>query len=156
MVLPLLQAETVETGVVDSDVFLAGYGAAQAMPGPLFSFAGFLGAAPDASGTDGLLGAAIALVAIFLPGALLVIGCLRYWERLRYNPTAQRVLLGFNAGVVGILGAALYDPVFTVGVLEVGTPALIIAVLAFVALNSWKVPAWAVVLVAGLAGWVLL
>ncbi|WP_146338435.1 chromate efflux transporter [Nesterenkonia sp. NBAIMH1] len=156
VVLPLLQAETVETGVVDPDVFLAGYGAAQAMPGPLFSFAGFLGAAPDAGGTDGLLGGVIALVAIFLPGALLIIGCLRYWERLRYNNTAQRALLGFNAGVVGILGAALYDPVFTVGVLEVGTPALIIAVLAFVALNSWKVPAWAVVLAAGLAGWVLL
>ncbi len=156
VVLPLLQAETVETGVVDPDVFLAGYGAAQAMPGPLFAFAGFLGAAPGDAGAHGLLGAVIALIAIFLPGALLIIGCLHYWERLRFSRTAQRVLMGFNAGVVGILGAALYDPVFTAGVLDVGTRGLVIAVLAFVALRSWKAPAWAVVLAAGLAGWAML
>lgn len=155
VVLPLLQAETVHTGLVDADSFLAGYGAAQAVPGPLFTFAGFLGASSSGEPT-GILGAAIAIIAIFLPAALLVLGALPFWEGLRSNAWARRALMGVNAGVVGILAAALYDPVFTAGVLEVGIAALCIAVVSFVALNSWKVPAWAVVIAAGLLGWVVL
>lgn len=155
VVLPLLQAETVHTGLVDADSFLAGYGAAQAVPGPLFTFAGFLGTSSSGEPT-GILGAAIAIIAIFLPAALLVLGALPFWEGLRSNAWARRALMGVNAGVVGILAAALYDPVFTAGVLEVGIAALCIAVVSFVALNSWKVPAWAVVIAAGLLGWVVL
>ncbi len=153
VVLPLLQAETVATGLVGHDAFLAGYGAAQAMPGPLFSFAAYLGAVTTEE-PSGLLGAAIALVAIFLPATLLVIGALPLWEQLRHAPLAQRALMGVNAGVVGILAAALYDPVFTQGITS--TLALAIAAAAFVALTSWKAPAWAVVIVAGLLGWVFL
>ncbi|MCW5950892.1 MAG: chromate efflux transporter [Propionibacteriaceae bacterium] len=153
VVLPLLQAETVATGLVGHDVFLAGYGAAQAMPGPLFSFAAYLGAVTTTP-PSGLLGATIALIAIFLPATLLVIGALPFWERLRHAPVAQRALMGVNAGVVGILAAALYNPVFTQGITS--TPALAIAAAAFVALNSWKAPAWAVVIAAGLLGWAVL
>ncbi|GAA1803651.1 chromate efflux transporter [Nesterenkonia flava] len=160
VVLPLLEAETVHTGLVGADTFLAGYGGAQAVPGPLFTFAGFLGAS-TLEGPTGLLGAAIAILAIFLPAALLILGCLTLWERLRVNRTARRALMGFNAGVVGVLAAALWTPVFTAGILEVGTDeqnlrALILGVVAFVALNSWKVPAWAVVIAAGLVGAVIL
>ncbi|WP_218219916.1 chromate efflux transporter [Nesterenkonia sp. Act20] len=159
VVLPLLQSETVPQ-LVDAEVFLAGYGAAQAVPGPLFTFAGFLGASGGAGVSGlagaGLAGAGLAVAAIFLPAALLVLAAVPFWERLRSNARARRVLLGVNAGVVGILAAALYTPVFTVGVLEVGTPALVLAVLAFVALNSWRAPAWAVVIAAGLLGWAVL
>lgn len=155
VVLPLLQAETVQTGLVDADSFLAGYGAAQAVPGPLFTFAGFLGASSEGEPT-GILGAVIAIIAIFLPAALLVLGALPFWESLRKNALARRALMGVNAGVVGILAAALYDPVFTAGILEVGIAGLCIAVVSFVVLNSWKVPAWAVVIAAGLVGWGIL
>ena len=153
VVLPLLQAETVATGLVDHDVFLAGYGAAQAVPGPLFSFAAYLGAV-TATPPSGLLGATIALVGIFLPAALLVIGALPFWERLRGAPLAQRALMGVNAGVVGILAAALYDPVITQGV----TSALSLAIAAagFVALQFRRTPAWVVVIASGLLGWLVL
>lgn len=155
VVLPLLQAGTVHTGLVEPDTFLAGYGAAQAVPGPLFTFAGFLGA--SAEGTpSGILGALLAILAIFLPAALLVLGALPFWEGLRRSAAARRALMGVNAGVVGILAAALYDPVFTAGVLDAGIAALCIAVVSFVALNSWKLPAWAVVIAAGLLGWAVL
>ncbi|MCA0253108.1 MAG: chromate efflux transporter [Actinobacteria bacterium] len=153
VVLPLLQAETVATGLIGHDAFLAGYGAAQAVPGPLFSFAAFLGAVTTTP-PSGVLGAAIALVAIFLPATLLVVGTLPFWERLRHAPLAQRALMGVNAGVVGILAAALYNPVFTQGVTS--PMSLAIAAAAFVALNSWKAPAWAVVIAAGLLGWAVL
>ena len=153
VVLPLLQAET--DHLVSADTFLAGYGAAQAVPGPLFTFAGFLGASSTEEPT-GIPGALIATVAIFLPAALLVVGALPFWEALRKNSIARKALLGFNAGVVGILAAALYDPVFTAGVLDVGLEALVLAIAAFVALNNWKIPAWAVVIAAGLLGWVIL
>jgi chromate transporter len=149
VVLPLLQAEVVGPGLVDRDAFLAGYGAAQAVPGPLFTFAAYLGAvmlAPPA----GIAGAAIAVVAIFLPSALLIVGGLPFWDRLRRARLAQRALAGVNAAVVGLLAAALYDPVFTEGVTSRLTMA--IAAACFVALLSWKVPAWAVVIAAGLAG----
>ena len=115
VVLPLLQAETVQTGLVEPGAFLAGYGAAQAVPGPLFTYSAFLGAVTT-SGPSGALGASIALVAIFLPSALLIIGVLPLWNRLRRAPRVQRALKGVNAGGVGLLAAALYEPVFTEGV----------------------------------------
>lgn len=153
VVLPLLQAETVQTGLVDPGVFLAGYGAAQAVPGPLFTFASYLGAVTTTS-PSGLLGAAIALIAVFLPSALLLVGVLPFWERLRQLPPARAALMGVNAGVVGLLAAALYHPVFTEGIN--GVASLSVAVAAFVALTAWKAPAWAVVLAGALLGWVLL
>ncbi|GAB3063585.1 chromate efflux transporter [Sediminivirga luteola] len=153
VVLPLLQAETVPTGMVADDAFLAGYGAAQAVPGPLFTFAAYLGAV-DTLGPGGVLGAALALLAIFLPAALLVVGALPFWERLRHSPAAQHALSGVGAGVVGILAAALYDPVFTQGITSVA--ALAFAVAAFVVLTKWNAPPWAVVIGAALLGSFLL
>jgi chromate transporter len=153
VVLPLLQAEVVETGMVDREAFLAGYGAAQAVPGPLFTFAAYLGAVMETP-PAGLLGAAIALVAIFVPSALLIVGGLPFWDRLRAAPLAQRALAGVNAAVVGLLAAALYDPVFTEGVTSPLTMA--IAAAAFVALAGWRAPAWAVVIAAGVVGFLVL
>ncbi len=153
VVLPLLETETVRTGLVDHDTFLAGYGAAQAVPGPLFTFAAFLGAS-TISGPSGILGASIALIAIFLPAALLTIGALPFWRRLHSSVHARRALLGVNAAVVGLLGAALFDPVFIEGVTSPAT--LAIAIAAFIALTRWNVPAWAVVLTAALIGWIAL
>ena len=152
VVLPLLETVTVGPGLVDHDTFLAGYGAAQAMPGPLFTFASFLGA--SAQGINWALGATIATIAIFLPAALLVLGAMPFWERIRQMPRAGAALAGANAAVVGILGAALYTPVFTAGVTGVIT--LSIAVVCYAALTSWKVPPWAVVIGAALAGWIVL
>ncbi|WP_159621499.1 chromate efflux transporter [Ruania rhizosphaerae] len=153
VVLPLLESETVATGLVGHDIFLAGYGAAQAVPGPLFTFAAYLGASATA-GPTGVLGGAIALLAIFLPAALLVLGVLPFWERLRRVRAARRALLGINAAVVGILAAALYDPVFTQGVTS--ATALALAVAVFIAQTWWKVPAWAAVIGAGVVGFVVL
>ncbi|PFG17634.1 chromate transporter [Propionicimonas paludicola] len=153
VVLPLLDAVTVQPGLVSHDTFLAGYGAAQAVPGPLFTFAAFLGYVLNTA-PNGLLGAAIALVAIFLPSALLIAGALPFWSRLRRAPRAQAALMGVNAAVVGILAAALYQPVFTSGI--TGGVSFAIAAVCFVALTSWRTPAWLVVLLAGLAGAVLL
>lgn len=152
MVLPLLESVTVGPGLVDHDTFLAGYGAAQAMPGPLFTFASFLGASME--GTNWLLGAVIATVAIFLPAALLVLGAMPFWERIRHAPRAGAALAGANAAVVGILGAALYTPVFTAGI--TGAATLCIAVVCYAALTSWKVSPWAVVIGTALVGWVVL
>jgi len=149
VVLPLLQSEVVGPGLVDRDAFLAGYGAAQAVPGPLFTFAAYLGAVSNDMPT-GLAGAAIALLAVFLPSALLVMGCLPFWTALRSAPVVMRALRGINAAVVGLLAAALYTPVFTQGV---GSPVdMVIAAVCFVALVNWKVPPWAVVIAAGGAG----
>jgi chromate transporter len=149
VVLPLLQEGLVPAGLVGHDEFLAGYGAAQAVPGPLFTFAGYLGAV-----ADGIPGALVALVAIFLPGALLVVGALPFWQSLRRLPRARSVLMGVNAGVVGLLGAALYDPVFLSGITSVR--ALAVAVAVFVLLTRWPVPPWAVVLGAAGVGAVVL
>ncbi len=149
VVLPLLDAETVGRGWVGAEDFLAGYGATQAVPGPLFTFAAYLGAI-SASPPNGLAGATIALVAIFLPGLLLMAGALQFWSGLRRWPQAQAVMRGANAAVVGLLGAALYDPVFTSAVLTPLDFALALA--GFVALVSWKVPPWMVVLGLALAG----
>ena len=152
VVLPLLEQATVTAGHVDADTFLAGYGAAQAVPGPLFTFASFLGA--SAQGVHWLWGATLATVAIFLPAALLVIGVLPFWDQLRAHPRAAHALAGANAAVVGILAAALYTPVFTSGIH--GPATMAVAATAFVALRSFKVPAWAVVIGAALIGWVML
>jgi chromate transporter len=153
VVLPLLQADVVASGHVSEQAFLAGYGAAQAVPGPLFSFAAYLGAVYQTP-PSGLWGAAIALVAIYLPSSLLVVGALPFWEKLRDAPLARRAMMGINAAVVGLLAAALYDPVFTAGVTS--PPAMAIAAAAFVALSAWKTPAWAVVLAAGALGFLIL
>jgi chromate transporter len=153
VVLPLLQAEVVETGLVDREAFLAGYGATQAVPGPLFTFSAYLGAVLKTP-PSGIAGASIALIAIFVPSALLIIGGLPFWARLRSAPLAQRALSGVNAAVVGLLAAALYNPVFTEGITSPLTMA--IAAASFVALAAWKTPAWAVVIVAGIAGYLVL
>lgn len=152
VVLPLLQAEVVQTGWVTPEAFLSGYGAAQAVPGPLFTFAAFLGAVSSV-GPGGVAGAAIALAAIFLPGFLLLVGVLPFWDALRTRPRVRRAMRGANAAVVGILAAALYTPVFTTAVTGVGP--FVLALVAFVLLTSFRVPAWAVVIV-GAAGGVLL
>jgi chromate transporter len=152
VVLPLLQSEVVAGGWVDNDAFLAGYGAAQAVPGPLFTFAAFLGAVMHV-GPSGWVGGAICLVAIFIPSFLLVAGVLPFWEQLRANTRTQAALAGINATVVGLLLAALYQPVWRSAVLSAQDFGL--ALLAFVALMFWRVPPWAVVLASGAAGWAL-
>lgn len=152
VVLPLLQAEVVGPGWVTDEQFLAGYGAAQAVPGPLFTFSAYLGAVRGV-GPNGWLGAAIALVAIFLPAFLMVIGSLPYWERLRSRVQAQAVLRGVNAAVVGLLLAALYQPVWTSAILRPADFGLALA--AFGALVFWKMPPWLVVLCAAVVGAVL-
>lgn len=150
VVLPLLQAEVVPPGLVSNDAFLAGYGAAQAVPGPLFTFAAYLGTVAT-QGPSGWLGGLIALLAIFVPSVLLVIGALPFWEHLRQRPRVQQALIGVNAAVVGLLLAALYDPVWTSGILSAGDFALGLA--AFTLLVFWKVPPWAVVILCALGGW---
>ncbi|MEV7756464.1 chromate efflux transporter [Microbacterium sp. NPDC089180] len=152
VVLPLLQAGVVQTGWVTPEAFLAGYGAAQAVPGPLFTFAAYLGAVSDV-GPGGVAGAAIALVAIFLPGFLVLLGVLPFWDAVRTRPRVRAAMRGANAAVVGILGAALYTPVFTTAI--TGPGPLVLAVGGFVLLVAVKTPAWAVVLV-GAAGGVIL
>lgn len=152
VVLPLLEAEVVDPGWVSATDFLAGYGAAQAVPGPLFTFAGYLGAILE-PGPGGIPGAALALGAIFLPGFLLLLGVLPFWNALRTRPAAQALLRGANAAVVGILAAALYDPVFVSAVTGPATFAL--AAILFIALTALKAPPWLVVL-AGAAGGVAL
>ncbi|MCW5721280.1 MAG: chromate efflux transporter [Devosia sp.] len=149
VVLPLLEAETVARGWVSPDSFIAGYGAAQAVPGPLFTFAAYLGAV-SAMPPNGWLGAAIALVAVFVPGLLLVTGALPFWERLRALPPAQAGMRGANAAVVGVLGLALYDPVFTSAVR--GPMDFTLALAGFVALVMWKAPPWLVVLALAVIG----
>lgn len=149
VVLPLLEAALVQPGWVSADAFLAGYGAAQAVPGPLFSFAAYLGAAMDAA-PSGLAGAGLALVAIFLPGLLLVVGALPFWDAWRARPLAQAAMRGANAAVVGVLAAALYDPVWTSAVVAPADFAL--ALTGFLLLTVWKAPPWIVVVAVGAAG----
>jgi len=152
VVLPLLQAGVVDTGWVSPPAFLAGYGAAQAVPGPLFTFSAYLGAVSSV-GPGGLTGAAIALFAIFLPGFLVLVGVLPFWDAVRDRPRVRAAMRGAGAAVVGILGAALYTPVFTTAV--TGPGPVVLAVVGFVLLTAFRVPAWAVVLV-GAAGGVAL
>jgi len=145
VVLPLLQSEVVPPGWVSNDAFLAGYGAAQAVPGPLFTFAAYLGAL-----IGGVQTALLCLVAIFLPSFLLVAGTMPYWEELRRRAMANALLRGVNASVVGLLLAAFYNPVWLAGILTKGDFAL--AVADFVLLFLWKTPPWLVVVISAVAG----
>lgn len=142
VVLPLLQAEVVPPGWVSNEQFLAGYGAAQAVPGPLFTLAAYLGAVMR-SWPNGWLGGLIALVGIFLPGALLLIGTLPFWDALRARPAFRAALRGINAAVVGLLLAALYQPVWTSAIHAPADFALALA--AFGLLTLWGAPPWLVV-----------
>lgn len=144
VVLPLLQTAVVDPGWVSTNAFLTGYGAAQAMPGPLFTVSAYLGAVMSAP-PNGLLGASIALVAIFLPGLLLLLGALPFWDRFRAWPNAQALMLGVHAAVVGLLAAALVDPVWTGSVNSWRDAA--IALIGFLAVTFAKAPAWSLVLV---------
>lgn len=152
VVLPLLQAEVVTPGWVSNADFLAGYGMAQAVPGPLFTFAAYLGAVTGPP-PNGLAGATIALVALSLPGLLLVYGMLPYWDALRQRPAAQAAMRGTNAAVVGILGAAFYNPVWISAVL---TPRdFAVALTGFLLLTVWKFAPWIVVILLAAAGAIL-
>ncbi len=152
VVLPLLRSAVVDPGWITPGEFLAGYGAAQAVPGPLFTFAGFLGAVVRV-GPGGVIGGVIALIALSLPGMLLLYGCLPFWDGFRSRPAVQAAMRGANAAVVGILGAALYDPVWSSAVLSPRDFAVALA--AFILLTVWKVAPWIVVLTTS-AGGVLL
>lgn len=152
VVLPLLQAEVVPSQWVSNDVFLAGYGATQAVPGPLFTFAAFLGASMTHA-PSGWLGGVIALLAIFAPSFLLIFGALPFWANLRKSPRTQAALAGVNAAVVGLLLAALYQPVWTSAIFNGYDAAL--ALLALIALTVWKLPPWLVVLGCGVLGGLL-
>ncbi|MFP1643433.1 chromate efflux transporter [Pontitalea aquivivens] len=149
VVLPLLETGVVRPGWVTPEVFLAGYGAAQAVPGPLFTFAAYLGALLD-PGPGGIAGAVLALGAVFAPGFLVLVGVLPFWHGLRARAGARAALRGANAAVVGILGTALYTPVFTGAVTDLRSFALALA--CFVLLTVWKAPPWAVVILAALGG----
>lgn len=149
VVLPLLQAEVVVPGWVRADDFVAGYGAAQAVPGPLFTFSAYLGTAMT-SEPSGVIGAAICLFAIFLPSAFLVVGLLPFWQDVRRLAGAQSALMGVNAAVVGLLLAALYDPVWTNGIKSGEDLALALA--AFLLLVLWKLPPWLVVALSAAGG----
>jgi len=153
VVLPLIEADLVHPGGLTRETFLAGYGAAQAVPGPLFTFAAYVGAVMP-SAPNGVAGSLVALVAMFLPSALLVYGALRFWTALAANARIRRAMNGVNAAVVGLLGAAFWNPVVTSSVTSNVTFAL--ALLAYLALALWRVPAWAVVLGAAGAGALLL
>ena len=146
VVLPLLEAEVVPQGWVAADQFLAGYSAAQAVPGPLFTFAAYIGMA-----SFGWKGALVATMAIFLPSFLLVLGAFPFWHWLRHHPRFQAALAGINAAVVGILLAALYDPIWMKAVKGPADLAFVLG--AFLLLSIWKWPAWAVVLVSFAGGW---
>jgi chromate transporter len=148
VVLPLLQAEVVPAGWISNDAFLAGYGAAQAVPGPLFTFAAYLGAI-----IGGWKTAIICLVAIFLPSFLLVVGILPFWEGLRRRQMAQAVLRGVNAAVVGLLLAAFYNPVWTSGIFNRADFGL--AAVAFLLLFLWRTPPWLVVVLCAAGGQLL-
>ncbi len=147
VVLPLLQAEVVPSGWVSNDAFLAGYGAAQAVPGPLFTFAAYLGTVMGPA-PNGVIGGLLCLVAIFLPSFLLLIGALPFWDSLRRHPVVQSALPGVNAAVVGLLLAALYRPVWTSAIFAPQDFA--IGVVAFLMLTFWAVPPWLVVILGAL------
>jgi chromate transporter len=152
VVLPLLRDAVVVPGWVTDQTFLSGYGAAQAIPGPLFSFAAYLGALLSI-GPGGIAGAALALAGIYVPGLLLLIGALPFWQAIRGQSRAQSVLLGINAAVVGVLAAALYDPIWTSAVRSRGDFAL--AALGFLLLTVWRAPPLLVVLTSAVGGMAL-
>lgn len=149
VVLPLLETEVVKSGWVSHDQFLTGYGAAQAVPGPLFTFAAYLGTVLQPA-PNGIVGATLALVAVFVPGFLLLIGVLPFWDGFRRRPNAQALMRGANAAVVGILGAALYNPVFTSAI--IGPYEFTLALTCFVLLVVWKFAPWLVVIIGATGG----
>jgi chromate transporter len=149
VILPLLDAFTVQPGWVDSDHFLAGYGAAQALPGPLFTFAGFLGASMSI-GPGAVPGGILAIVAINLPSWLLVLGVLPYWEKIRSLRSARAALRGTNAAVVGLLIAAFYDPIWAVAVTDATRFAC--ALVLFALLRFTSIPPWLLVIGSALGG----
>ncbi len=152
VVLPLLREAFVAPGWLSDDAFLAGYGAAQAVPGPLFTFAAYLGALAKPE-PHGIAGAALGLFGIFLPGILILLGMLPFWDAFRKRPAAQAAMRGVNAAVVGILGAALYNPVFTSSVKT--PPDLAVALVGFVLLIAWRAPPLVVVVVSAIGGMAL-
>jgi len=139
VVLPLLQQQVVPTGWISNDAFLAGYGAAQAVPGPLFTFAAYLGTAMRPS-PNGWLGGLVCLFAIFLPSFLLLTGMLPFWDDVRKRSAMQSALQGVNAAVVGLLLAALYTPVWTSAIK--GPIDFVVAILTVLLLAFWNVPPW--------------
>ena len=145
VVLPLLQKEVVPAGWISQDNFLAGYAAAQAIPGPLFTFAAYLGAM-----MNGIRGAILATLSIFLPGFLLIVGALPFWNLLRKNAKIQGALTAINAAVVGILLAALYDPIWLSAILSPFD--LVLAAALLVMLMFWKLPSWVIVIAGALGG----
>ncbi|MFZ1036115.1 MAG: chromate efflux transporter, partial [Smithella sp.] len=145
VVLPLLQKEVVPAGWISQDNFLAGYAAAQAVPGPLFTFAAYLGAM-----MNGIRGAILATLSIFLPGFLLIVGALPFWNLLRKNAKIQGALTAINAAVVGILLAALYDPIWLSAILSPFD--LVLAAALLVMLMFWKLPSWVIVIAGALGG----
>jgi len=149
VVLPLLREAFVTPGWVTDDAFLAGYGAAQAVPGPLFTFAAYLGAVVSPA-PHGLAGAALGLIAIFLPGVLILMGTLPFWDTFRKRAGAQAIMRGVNAAVVGLLGAALYTPVWTSSVRTPGDFG--IALVGFVLLTVWRAPPLVVVVISAVGG----
>ncbi|MEK5079320.1 chromate transporter [Solibacillus sp. FSL W7-1436] len=149
VVLPLLEKEFVPTGWMSEEAFLAGYGVTQAVPGPLFTFAAYIGTV-----MNGWQGGLVATIAIFLPAFLLIIGALPFWDQLRNNPKITGAIMGVNAGVIGILIAALYTPIWTSSILEAKDFGL--AVILYSMLAYWKLPPWIVVFTGAVAGGVLL
>jgi chromate transporter len=149
VVLPLLREAFVTPGWVSDDTFLAGYGAAQAVPGPLFTFAAYLGTVVNVS-PHGVAGAALGLFGIFLPGILILVGTLPFWDAFRIRPNAQAAMRGVNAAVVGLLGAALYSPIWTSSVNTPGDFGL--ALVGFVLLIAWRAPPLVVVIIGALGG----
>lgn len=149
VVLPLIRAEVVPPGWVTDEQFLAGYGAAQAVPGPLFTFSAYLGAAMEPE-PNGWAGGALALIAIFLPSFLLIVGALPFWEAMRARSGFRAALMGINAAVVGLLLAALYHPVWTSAI---ETPAdFSLGLAAFGMLAFWRAPPWVVVVFSAVGG----
>jgi chromate transporter len=146
VVLPMIERELVPEGLLSADAFLAGYGMAQAVPGPLFTFSSYLGTM-----LAGISGAAVATIAIFLPSFLLIVGALPFLSELRRKASFQGILMGVNASVVGILLAAFYDPVIKSSILDSSDFAL--GAILFALLNVWKVPAWLIVILGVIGGY---
>ncbi|WP_226669934.1 chromate transporter [Metabacillus litoralis] len=148
VVLPLLEREFVPTGLLTEEQFLTGYGAAQAVPGPLFTFAAYIGAV-----INGWQGGLLATLAIFLPAFLLILGTLPFWHQLRSNAKVKGALMGVNAAVVGILIAAFYHPIWTSSILDAIDFAF--AAILFSMLVFWKLPPWIIVLTGAIGGWLI-
>ncbi|MTD30550.1 chromate efflux transporter [Planomicrobium sp. YIM 101495] len=148
VVLPLLEQEFVPTGWLTEEAFLAGYGATQAVPGPLFTFAAYLGAV-----MEGWQGGLFATASIFLPAMLLILGALPFWNALRMNRKVKGAIMGINAAVLGILISAFYTPIWTSSIIEVHDFAL--AAVLFSLLVYWKLPPWMIVVIGAVGGWLL-